>query len=221
MPESLDPPPPLVDLVGAPDVALGAEGQRASAALRRLARREDLKAAVIASPYLYPVLRRAAARYVAGQEREEAIATARDLAGPGHHVTIDHMGEDTRNAGAARAATDEFLALVDALESAGDDAGPMRSASVSLDLSHIGLAVPGDGPRLAAEHLAEIAVAAGGAGREVMISMEGSERTADVLRIHAEVTALHPTSASPCRRRCIAPLPTSRHSSTARDASAW
>src|SRR5919202_88047 len=90
-------------------------GVRAAAALRRLARREDVKAAVLGSKALYPVLRRAAARYVAGESRAEALATARALAAAGHRVTIDFMGEDTREVDAARAATDEFLALIDAL----------------------------------------------------------------------------------------------------------
>lgn len=182
------PPPPL----GHP---------RASAALRHLARREDLKAVVLTTPALYAPLRRAAARYVAGETRDEALATARALAAaPGaHRATIDFMGEDTRAAAAARAATDEFLALVDALgptQAADDapDAGRPDATSVSLDLSHIGLAVSdGDaGERLAAAHLAEIAAAAEAAGREVVVSMEGSARTDAILRVHAAVAARHP-----------------------------
>lgn len=185
--------PPLPrDLVGAPDLVLGPEAQRASAALRRLARREDLKAAVLASAHLYPVLRRAAARYVAGETRDEAVTTARDLARLGHRVTVDHMGEDTRDPAAARVATDEFLALVGDLGPATGHDDEMASASVSLDLSHIGLAVPEEGPRLATGQLTEIAAAAGIAGREVMISMEGSERTAEILGSHAEVAERHP-----------------------------
>lgn len=171
---------------------------RVAAALRTLARREDLKAFVLTTPALEAVLRRAASRYVAGRTRDEALATARALATPrtglhdGHRVTIDFMGEDTREAVAAREATDEFLALVDALGPATASPGRLRDASVSLDLSHIGLAVPGNGERLAREHLAEIAAAAGAAGREVIISMEDSARTDAILGIHAAVAATQP-----------------------------
>jgi proline dehydrogenase len=62
---------------------------------------------------------------------------------------------------------------------------------VSLDLSHVGLAVPGSGERLAREHLTEIAEQARAAGREVMISMEDSERTDAILRAHGAVGERH------------------------------
>lgn len=182
---------PFPDLAGTPEPDPGPDGRRAAAALRSLARREDLKAVVLGSPAAYAALRRAAARYVAGETREEALATAGDLAAGGHRATVDHMGEDTRDAGAARAAAEEFLALVAALGPDADD-GPLAGASVSLDLSHIGLAVPGDGPALATRHLTGIAAAAGAAGRDVMISMEGSERTQAILDTHATVSADHP-----------------------------
>ncbi|MGF1664066.1 MAG: proline dehydrogenase family protein [Kineosporiaceae bacterium] len=182
---------PLPDLVGTPDPEIGPEADRAAAALRALARREDLKAAVLDSPAAYAALRRAGARYVAGETRDEALSTTSDLARFGHRTTVDHMGEDTRDPVAARAATDEFLSLVAALGADGDGAAP-AGTSVSLDLSHIGLAVPQGGPALATGHLAEIARAAGAAGREVMIGMEGSERTRAILDAHAAVAPDHP-----------------------------
>ncbi|MGF1647817.1 MAG: proline dehydrogenase family protein [Kineosporiaceae bacterium] len=181
----------LLDLVGSPDPDTGADGHRAAAALRALARREDLKAAVLRSPAAYAALRRAAARYVSGETRGEALRTAEDLGRAGHRITVDHMGEDTRDAGEARAAAREFRALVAALGPADADA-PLADASVSLDLSHVGLAVPGDGPALATRHLAEIAAAAKASGRELMISMEGSERTATILDAHAVISTDHP-----------------------------
>jgi proline dehydrogenase len=188
------PGPVFPDLAGAPDVAAGPAGHRAATALRVLARREELKAAVLDSPVGYAALRRAAARYVAGETRDEALATARDLSRRGHGATVDHMGEDTRDPGAAREATEEFLALLAALGRADGD-GALRGVSVSLDLSHIGLAVPADGPQRAGRHLAEIAGAAGAAGaagREIMISMEGSERADAILAAHAAVSVDYP-----------------------------
>lgn len=165
---------------------------RAAAALRRLARREDLKAAVLAQPALYAVLRSAAARYVAGETRAEALSTARQLA-PRHRTTIDFMGEDTRTVHEARAATDEFLALIDSLGPVSPP-DPLAQTSISLDLSHIGLAVDGtegQNVRIAREHLEAIATAAGTAGREVIISMESSARTDAILDVHADVSSRH------------------------------
>lgn len=181
--------PILPELVSTLDDGVTPEAAtRAAAALRRLARREDLKDAVLRSPHLYPVLRQAAARYVAGETLDEALATAQSTARLGHLVTIDHMGEDTRDEQAARVATEEFLALVQAL-------GPASGAdahSVSLDLSHIGLAVTDAGTRLATDNLQTIAAAADALGREVIISMEGSERTQAILDIHATVAKRYP-----------------------------
>lgn len=167
----------------------------ASAALRRLARRDDLKTLVLETPGLYAVMLRAALRYVAGETRAEALATARALASghASHRATIDFMGEDTRDAAAAREATDEFLALVDALGPVAVNT-PLEHTSVSLDLSHIGLAVRDgrtSGVQYAADHLAEIARAAERVGREVIISMEASDRTDDILAMHQRVAAVH------------------------------
>lgn len=170
----------------------------AAAALRRLARRDDLKAAVLSSPALYAVLLQAARRYVAGETREAALSKARALATAheherAHRATIDFMGEDTRDASAAREATDEFLALVDALGPAVPNS-LLEHTSVSLDLSHIGLAVRGGrttGIQLATDHLREIVAAAERVGREVIISMEASDRTDDILAVHEQVAAQH------------------------------
>jgi proline dehydrogenase len=162
---------------------------RAAAALRWLARRQDIKRALLASPELSAVLKAAAARYVAGSSRAEALDRAARLARAGHRVTIDFMGEDTSGVSEARRATAEFLALVADLGPADSTPeGPLVAASISLDLSHIGLAVPGLGERLAREHLNEVAERARAVGREVMISMEGSERTEAILRTHAVVS---------------------------------
>ncbi|NBB90149.1 MAG: proline dehydrogenase [Spirochaetes bacterium] len=73
--------------------------------LRRLALDEDLKACVLARPEIYRVLYGAAARFVGGETLEACLGVARDTNEAGHAVTIDFMGESTRNrADAAEAA---------------------------------------------------------------------------------------------------------------------
>jgi len=76
-------------------------------------------------------------------------------------------------------ATQEFFRVVDAIENRGLD------SSISLDLSHIGLAVD---PELAFEHASGLARRAADARIEMMISMEGSERTEDVLRTYRRLS---------------------------------
>jgi proline dehydrogenase len=161
--------------------------ERAATALRRLAQRRDLKAAVLATPEIYTALKHAARRYVAGEAREDALQLARSFADCGHRTTIDFMGEDTRHLADARAATEEFMSLCHALTSL---RGPVvEDTSVSLDLSHIGLAVS---ERVAIDHASAVARMLADDSRELMISMESSAATEAILRVHTTLSERHP-----------------------------
>jgi proline dehydrogenase len=151
---------------------------RAAQALRRIARDQDVKEYVLTHPPLYAPLLRAASRYIGGETLSGCLDTASALNRQGLAVTIDYMGESTRDAASAEAAADEFLRVGEAIRERGVD------ASLSLDLSHIGLAVD---EALAFENARRIAHAAVEAGTEVMISMEGSERTDAVLELHGRL----------------------------------
>jgi len=109
----------------------------------------------------------------------QCLEVAADLNRKGFSVTIDYMGESTRDASAAEQATAEFLKIAQELKTRG------LNASISLDLSHIGLAVD---EKLALENASRVAEAAAVAGTEMMISMEGSERTSAVLDMHAQLS---------------------------------
>jgi proline dehydrogenase len=150
----------------------------AAAALRRLARRDDIKHFVLSNAPVHSALQAAAQRYVVGDSIADALRALDALRARGHAVTIDFLGEDTRDERAARSATDEFLALIARLDARDSISA---KASVSLDLSHIGLAISEE---LALDHARQIAAAADNAGREMMISMESSSRTDAILRIH-------------------------------------
>lgn len=151
----------------------------AAAALRHIARHEGVKAYIISNPALYAPLFRAAFRYIGGETLLQCLETAVALNRQGIAVTIDYMGESTRDAASAQEAVDEFLRVAHAIRERGLD------ASVSLDLSHIGLAVDED---LAFGNASRLAQAAAEAGTEIMISMEGSERTDAVLNIHRRLS---------------------------------
>jgi proline dehydrogenase len=149
--------------------------QQLAAALKHIARNETIKAYVLQHTPLYTVLRRAASRFIGGETLDECLKTAQRLQEQGHAVTVDYMGESTRTLAMAQQATDEFLRMIEAI------AARRLDASVSLDLSHIGLTVD---ETVTFTNMCELAQHAGSVGLEIMISMEGSERTTAILDMH-------------------------------------
>lgn len=118
-------------------------------------------------------------RFIGGESLGECVRAAQRLNRLGHAVTIDHMGESTRDEAAAREATEEFLRVVDEIRGRGLD------SSVSLDLSHLGLVVD---PELGFENACRLVSAAREANLEVMVSMEGSERIEAVLGAYRKLS---------------------------------
>ena len=158
--------------------ALKNGSERVSQTLRLLARDEGLKAKLEADPVWFAVLQRAAMRYIGGTTLEACLQTIKTINAQGHAATADYMGESTRTEALAHIETEHFLKLVQAIFD------QQLNCSISLDLSHIGLAVE---PALGVANASRIALAARAKGYEVMISMEGSERTDDTLQAHRQL----------------------------------
>lgn len=156
---------------------------QAAAALRKAALDENAKAYVLGNEPLFRILKKAADRFLAGEELEELLVTVRKLNGRGFACTTDYMGESIRNEAEANAATEEFLRLCAALDGHG------LNSTLSLDLSHIGLTVNSD---LAVQNLVRICEAAALTGKEVIISAEGEERISSIHDIYRKVYAMHP-----------------------------
>ena len=154
------------------------DAQTAADAFRRLALDEDAKAYVLDRPELYGPMYRAASRYIGGETLDSCVAVAQETNARGHAVTVDFMGESTRDRGHAASATAEFVRVAGAIDRHGLD------ASVSLDLSHVGLVVD---EAFCLDNAAAIAQAAQDAGTGVMISAEGTDRTDAVLRVHGRL----------------------------------
>lgn len=152
----------------------------AAAALRRIARDERVKSYIEHDPVLFPLLLRTARRYIGGTTRAECLETVARLNAAGHAATVDYMGESTRDAALAEREADEFVALAADIKRRG------LNSSLSLDLSHIGLALA---PQLALENARHIAAAARDIGTELIISMEGSERTDAILEVYRALCA--------------------------------
>ncbi|MFJ7910682.1 proline dehydrogenase family protein [Kitasatospora sp. NPDC096204] len=140
--------------------------------LRTLALDEELKWRIPGDPVLGPLARKVARRYVAGETLPDALDRAQQILAAGHRVNVEYMGESCRDPQRATEETDTFLAAARLLP---------PECSISLDLSHIGLAVDAE---LALANASRIAEATAATGREMMISAEGSDRTDAVLALH-------------------------------------
>ncbi len=72
-----------------------------------------------------------ARRYVAGEDRREAIEVASALNQSGIACTIDNLGENVKDSNEAEGSVKEYLSLLDDIASAG------VGAAVSLKLTHL------------------------------------------------------------------------------------
>lgn len=144
-------------------------------ALRHVALDESVKSYVLQHPSLYKSLLNAAARFIGGETLVECCAVAKQLNEQGHAVTIDFMGESTLNAATAEQATQTFMEVIRTI------AQQKLDSSVSYDLSHLGMVID---PELGYENAGRLAQAAKAAGIEMMISMEGTDRTTTILDIY-------------------------------------
>ncbi|GAA3012755.1 proline dehydrogenase family protein [Streptosporangium longisporum] len=144
----------------------------AAQVLRTLALDEELKWRIPADPVLGPIARRVARRFVAGDGLQDALGRVAEVIASGHRANAEYMGESCRDPERSRTETDVFVDAARRLP---------PGCSVSLDLSHIGLAIDEE---LALENATRIARATADTGREMIISAEGSDRTDAVLSVH-------------------------------------
>src|SRR5262245_23574452 len=128
-----------------------------------------------------PVARDVVARYVAGEHATDAVAVAQRLCAQGLLVSLDHLGEDTTDAGQAAAVVEEYLGLLARLVAAGLTRG--GRAEVSVKPTAVGLGLAEHGEKTATENIARICAAARNAGTTVTVDMEEHTRVEATLRI--------------------------------------
>lgn len=138
-----------------------------------------------------PVSREVVNRFVAGDSTADAVAAARALGLTGRSCTIDHLGEDTLELHQAQNTRDAYLTLLSALGDAGLSQG--GKAEVSLKLSALGQALPGDGAKIALEHAREICQGAANAGTTVTLDMEDHTTTDQTLEALRDLRQDFPT----------------------------
>ncbi len=130
-----------------------------------------------------PVSRNVVRRFVAGTSVDDAVRVTRSLTNDGLLVTLDYLGEDTLDRQQADATRDAYLVLLRRLAEAGLTAG----AEVSLKLSAMGQALPGDGEKIACENAYKICEAARDVGTTVTLDMEDHTTTDSTLAILREL----------------------------------
>jgi proline dehydrogenase len=126
-----------------------------------------------------PVSRNVVTRFVAGASAEQAVEASGDLIASGRLVSLDRLGEDTVEHGQAESTRDAYLMILKLLSDGGLSAG----AEVSVKLSAVGQALPGDGEQIALDNAFAICDAARAAGTTVTLDMEDHTTTDSTLGI--------------------------------------
>ena len=140
-----------------------------------------------------PVSQGVVRRFVAGKSYQEAVSATERLIGDGLAVTLDHLGEDCVDTDHAFLVKEAYLLLLERLDEAELAKGANgRGAEVSVKLSAIGQALPGDGKKIALEYAREICAAAEQAGTTVTLDMEDHTTTDDTLEALRELRADFP-----------------------------
>ncbi len=147
--------------------------------LLALSRSERVKHLVTTLPVSGAVV----TRFVPGEQVTDAVRATSELVGHGLYVSLDHLGEDTLDRSQADATVQAYLDLLAALAKA----ELTSCAEVSVKLSAVGQALPGDGERVAADNARRICAAARDAGTAVTLDMEDHTTTDSTLRILREL----------------------------------
>ncbi len=142
-----------------------------------------------------PISRSVVRRFVGGVDTAAAVDSAGALIRDGLAVTLDHLGEDTSDLAHARSVVDAYLELLGSLERSGltERLAPLTARSeISLKLSAIGRALPGDGEKIALDHAREICMVAERVGATVTLDMEDHTTTDSTLGILRDLRADFP-----------------------------
>jgi proline dehydrogenase len=125
--------------------------------------------------------------YVAGDTADDAVRVTRALRAAGSLVSLDYLGEDTKDPAQAAAVTDEYIELLGKLGAEGlTDGG---AAEISVKPTAVGLFL---GTRMAKQNIARICAAARDAGTTVTLDAEEFAAIEPTLRIAAQLRDDYP-----------------------------
>lgn len=137
-----------------------------------------------------PVSRSVVRRFVPGDATADAVRATAELRLTNRLATIDYLGEDTLDAEQAQRTRDAYVRLLKAL--AEEKLSQHGMGEVSVKLSAIGQALPGDGEKIALDHARAICEAAEAAGTTVTLDMEDHTTTDSTLGILRDLRADFP-----------------------------
>ncbi len=137
-----------------------------------------------------PVSRSVVKRFVPGDATADAVRATAELRLTNRVATIDYLGEDTLDVEQAEHTRDAYLRLLTAL--ADENLSQHGMGEVSVKLSAIGQALPGDGEKIALDHARAICEAATAAGTTVTLDMEDHTTTDSTLGILRDLRADFP-----------------------------
>lgn len=123
----------------------------------------------------FPVSRRAARRFIAGERLEDAIDAIRATNATGMAATLDFLGEHVDSEAEARVNADEYIRALHAIHEAGVD------ANISIKLTAMGLAVDDE---FCYRNVRRIVQTAADLGNFVRIDMEDSPVTDRTIAIY-------------------------------------
>ncbi|WP_137726238.1 proline dehydrogenase family protein [Prescottella subtropica] len=135
-----------------------------------------------------PVTKSIVRRFVAGETLGDAMTAVSVLLASGRAVSVDHLGEDTHDAGQARDIVVAYLELIAALGRLPvDPRAGVHPVEVSVKLSALGQALSGDGEKIALDHARTVCAAAAEHGARVTVDAEDHTRTDSTLSIVREL----------------------------------
>ncbi|MBA3233472.1 MAG: proline dehydrogenase family protein [Propionibacteriales bacterium] len=144
-----------------------------------LSRSDNLKRLVSSLPVSSGIV----ARFVAGESADDAVDATRRLQSDGLLVSLDFLGEDALDRAQADATASAYQELLERLA----QARLSKRAEVSVKLSAVGQALPGDGEKIALDNARAIAAAASHAETTVTLDMEDHTTTDSTLGILREL----------------------------------
>ena len=122
-----------------------------------------------------PIVGKVAKRYVAGEEVSDAVRTIRELNDEGAMATVDVLGEEVRDPAKAQAAVDQYLGLLETIDTESLD------ANVSIKPTMLGLKID---EQMCLENIGAIVRRASELDNFVRIDMEDHTCTDATLRIY-------------------------------------
>ena len=143
------------------------------------ASRNDRVKAVVAGA---PVSRNVVKRFVPGEGVDDAVRATTELLASGRTVSLDHLGEDTLDAGQAESTVKAYTLVLQRLADAGLAAG--GRAEVSVKLTAVGQAID---QSMALDNSRTVCEAAREAGTTVTLDMEDHTTTDSTLQVLGEL----------------------------------